>query len=74
MVLLGNAKLNFQGINQFVYAEFVSVNVLREYNKMKEEIKSSELYITQKQWKTIASVVNNILRKIQVSERLTKID
>ena len=42
MVLLGNAKLNFQGINQFIYAEFVSVNVLREYNKMKEEIKSSE--------------------------------
>ena len=59
--------------------EFVSVNnVLRKYNKMKEEIKNPEIsveYIIQKQWKRIASVVKNILQmKIQVSEKLSKID
>ena len=56
--------------------EFVSVNnVLRKYNKMKEEIKNPEVsveYIIQKQWKRIASVVKNILQmKIQVSEKLS---
>ena len=59
--------------------EFVSVNnVLRKYNEMKEEIKNPEIsveYIIQKQWKLIASVVKNILQmKIQVSEKLSKID
>ena len=59
--------------------EFVSVNnVLRKCNKMKEEIKNPEIsveYIIQKQWKLIASVVKNILQmKIQVSEKLSKID
>ena len=59
--------------------EFVSVNnVLRKYNEMKEEIKNPEIsveYIIQKQWKRIASVVKNILQmKIQVSEKLSKMD
>ena len=45
---------------------------------MKEEIKNPETsveYTIQKQWKCIVSVVNNILpKKIQVSEKLSKID
>ena len=45
---------------------------------MKEEIKNREVYeeyTIQKQWKPIVSVVKNILlTKIQVSEKLNKIN
>lgn len=40
--------------------EFVSVNVLRKYNKMKKEMKNTKnavAYAIQKQWKHIESVV-----------------
>ena len=59
--------------------EIVSINVSREYNDMKEEIKknpeTSMEYIIWKQWKPIVSVVRKILQtKIQVLEKLNKTD
>ena len=59
--------------------KFVSVNnALREYNEIKKETKNPETsaeYIIQKQWKLIVSVVKNILRtKIQMLDKLSKID
>ena len=60
----------------FRHDEFVSIiNVLREYNKIKEEIKTSVKYTIQKQWKPIVSVVRKIPRiEIQVLGTLNKID
>ena len=55
------------------YDEFVLVNnVLREYNEMKEEIKSSKDDV---EYTIQLSVVRKILRaKVQVSEELKEID
>ena len=60
----------------FRHDEFVSViNALREYNKIKEEIKTSVKYTIQKQWKPIVSAVRKIPRiEIQVLGTLNKID
>ena len=60
------------------YDEFVSViNVLREYNEMKEEIKNPENPVEHtiwKQWKRIASVVGKALQtQILVLKKLNKI-
>ena len=59
--------------------EFASVkNVLRKYNKMKEEIKSYENIVkctTQKQWESIVLIVRKILQaKVLVTEELNKLD
>ena len=85
--MLGNDKLNAIEViiskalidSYISHDEFVSVyNVLREFNEMKEEIKNIEFsveYRTSKQWENIVSVEKNILlAKIQVSEKLNKID
>ena len=52
--------------------------MLREYYEMKKETKNPETsteYTIQKQWKTMVSVVKNILlTKIQVLGKLNKID
>ena len=87
IVLLGNDKLNTIEVliskalidSYISHDEFVSVyNVLREFNEMREEIKNIEAsveYRTSKRWKNIVSVEKNILlAKIQVSEKLNKID
>ena len=87
IVLLGKDKLNTIEVliskalidSYISHDEFVSVyNVLREFNEMKEEIKNIEFsveYRTSKQWENIVSVEKNILlAKIQVSEKLNKID
>ena len=54
------------------HEDFVSVNnVLREYNEMKEKIKSSAEYFILRQGKPILSVVKNIMEtKIQMLEKL----
>ena len=54
------------------HEDFVSVNnVLREYNEMKEKIKSSADYFILRQGKPILSVVKNIMEtKIQMLEKL----
>ena len=79
IVLLAKSKLNSVILIHISHDEFVSVNnVLREYYKMKEEIKNPETSVehtTKKQWKPILAVVKDILLiKIQVSEKLIKID
>ena len=68
-MLLGKDKLNtIKGLNSkalidsyISHDEFVSVNnLLREYNKMKEETENPEIsveYNILKQWKPIVSVV-----------------
>ena len=85
--MLGKDKLNTIEVliskalidSYITHDEFVSVsNVLGEYNDMKNEIKNPESsveYIISKQWKPIVSVVKNILRtRIQMLEKLSKID
>ena len=72
-VLISKALIN----SDISCDEFASVNVSREYNQMKKEIKNSETsveYTIQKQWKGIALVVKNmLLTKIRVFEKLKKI-
>ena len=85
--MLGKVKLNTIEVliskalvNSYIsHDQFVPVNnVLREDKEMKEEIKTPQNgmeYIIKKRWKRIMSVVRKILRtKIQVSEKLNKID
>ena len=60
------------------YDEFVSVNnVLREYNKMKEEFKNRENtveYTIWKQWKCIVQVLRKILQIKTEEEQANKIN
>ena len=75
-------------INSYTsHDKFVSVNILKEYNEIKNKyiknfsgiycIKTMEMYWVscKKQWKYIGSLVKNILQtKTQVSEKLNKTD
>ena len=73
-VLIWNTLINsYIGRDKFVLAN----NVLREYNKIKKEIKRPETsveYIIYKLWKPIVSVVKSILRtENQISKKLMEI-
>ena len=73
-VLIWNTLINsYIGRDKFVVAN----NVLREYNKIKKEIKHPETsveYIIYKLWKPVVSVVKSILRtENQISKKLMEI-
>ena len=73
-VLIWNTLINsYIGPDKFVLAN----NVLREYNKIKKEIKHPETsveYIIYKLWKPVVSVVKSILRtENQISKKLMEI-
>ena len=73
-VLIWNTLINsYIGRDKFVLAN----NVLREYNKIKKEIKHPETsveYIIYKLWKPVVSVVKSILRtENQISKKLMEI-
>ena len=87
IILWGKSKLNTIKvqiskalINSYIsHDELVSINdVWREYYEVKEEIENPETsvkYVIWKQWKPIVSVVKYLLlKKIEVSEKLNKID
>ena len=83
IVLLAKSKLNsmevliFKALTDSYISHNKFVNVLQEYYKTREEIKTetSVEYIICKQWKPIVSVARKILQtKIQVLEKLNKID
>ena len=68
-----NSYISYIGRDKFVLAN----NVLREYNKIKKEIKHPETsveYIIYKLWKPIVSVVKSIRRtENQISKKLMEI-
>ena len=73
-VLIWNTLINsYIGRDKFVLAN----NILREYNKIKKEIKHPETsveYIIYKLWKPVVSVVKSILRtENQISKKLMEI-
>ena len=86
MGLLGQTKLDTIEVliskalmdSYINYDEFVSVNnVLREYNKMKEEFKNRENtveYTIWKQWKCIVQVLRKILQIKTEEEQANKIN